>query len=721
MKKLIFIALNLLLSLNLWSAHIVGGDIYYDYLGNNNYRITVVLFRDCASTGAEYDDPMSVGIFNSSNVLVQEVLIPFPGSVVLPVVLNNPCVTPPANICTERAIYSQVVNLPPTPGGYNVSYQRCCRGPNVTNLISPEDTGLTLVTHITGTNSNAIINSSPRFNNYPPLVICNNDILNFDHSATDPDGDQLVYELITPFAGATDVDPMPQPPPSPPYFQVNFAGGYAPINPLGPGATISIDPVTGQLIADPELLGLFVVGIRVKEYRNGVLIGQSDRDFLFKVVNCVIQLQAEVVPQVEASNFISFCQGYDAQFENNSFGGTNYLWDFGVDSLTNDVSTAFEPNYTFPGPGEYEVTLVVNPGWPCTDTSTQLFIIQEGLDVSFTTIDSICVTGNSFDFVGFYDGPANPTITWDFGPHANFPSANTLNVNNVVFDTSGYIPVTIYVETGQCEGSFTDMVFLYDEPKINFGIDPELKCAPYEAFFLDSSSSYAPLIYSWNFGDGTTSDEANPSHVYLNPGIYDVTFSIQSTEGCISTLTMTKDDLIRVYPSPIADFNISPDKQTVFEPFFTVEDKSFDSDVIFYIYNDSLYTFDRNPSFSFVESGNHRVTQVVQNEFGCRDTIYKIVSVIPQTTVFIPNTFTPDGNNFNNVFIPIIYDVLNYEFWVYNRWGEEIFYSTTLREGWDGTYKGRNCQDGIYTYKVKFSDIQSNDIEILTGHITLLR
>lgn len=721
MKKLIFIILSFIISLELFASHIVGGDIYYDYLGNNNYRITVVLFRDCASTGAEYDNPMSVGIFNSSNVLVQEVLIPFPGSVVLPVILNNPCVTPPANICTERAIYTQIVNLPPTPGGYNVSYQRCCRGPNVTNLISPEDTGLTLVTHINGTNSNAIINSSPRFNNYPPLVICNNDILNFDHSATDPDGDVLVYELITPFAGATDVDPMPQPPPSPPYFQVNFAGGYAPINPLGPGATISIDPNTGQLIADPEMLGLFVVGIRVKEYRNGVLIGQSDRDFLFKVVNCVIQLQAEVVPQVEASNFISFCQGFDAQFENNSFGGTNYLWDFGVDTLTNDVSTSFEPSYTFPGPGEYEVTLVVNPGWPCTDTSTQLFIIQEGLDVSFTTIDSICVTGNSFDFIGFYDGPANPTITWEFGPHANFPSANTLNVNNVVFDTSGYIPVTISVETGQCEGSYTEMVFLYDEPKINFGVDPELKCAPYEVFFLDSSTSYAPLIYNWNFGDGTTSNEANPSHIYENPGQYDITLSIQSTEGCISTLTLIKNDLIQVFPSPIADFNISPDQQTVFEPFFFAEDKSYDSDIIFYIYNDSLYKFERNPSFTFIESGNHRVTQVVENEFGCRDTIYKIVSVIPQTTVFIPNTFTPDGNNFNNVFIPVIYDVQNYEFWIYDRWGEQIFYSNILREGWDGTYKGRNCQDGIYTYKVKFSDIKSNEIEILTGHISLLR
>lgn len=699
----------------------MGGDLYYDYLGGNNYRITLVLFRDCASTGASYDDPMSIGIFDMNNNLVQEVQIPFPGSEVLPVVLNNPCVTPPTGICTERAIYQQVVNLPPTTGGYNLAYQRCCRGPNVTNLITPEDTGLTLITHITGTNSNALVNSSPRFNNYPPLVICNNDVLNFDHSATDPDGDELVYELITPFAGATDVDPMPQPPPSPPYFPVNFAGGFSPVNPLGPGATISLNSSTGQLLADPEMLGLFVVGIRVKEYRNGVLIGQSDRDFLFKVVNCVINLQAEVVPQAEASNFISYCQGYDAQFENSSFGGTNYFWDFGVDTLDTDVSTAFEPSYTYPGPGEYQVTLVVNPGWPCTDTSFQTFIILENLDVSFTVQDSMCITGNSHDFDGIYDGPADPLYTWFFGPAASIPTANTLDVNGVSFSEAGYIPVTLSAETDLCSGSYTDIVFIYDRPEINFGIDPELKCAPYTVQFIDSSTSYAPLTYWWDFGDGTNSDEANPEHTYEIPGFYDVTLSIASSEGCLAALTLTKEDLIRMYPSPTAGFTVSPEEQTVFSPFFTATDLSVGSDVVFYIYNDSMYIYERNPSFTFIESGGHTIYQVVENQYGCRDTASHIVRVIPQTTLYIPNTFTPDNNDYNNVFFPVVYDAMNYEFDIYNRWGELIFHSTKPREGWDGSYKNKICQDGTYTYKLRYTDIESNETFIVTGFVNLLR
>jgi gliding motility-associated-like protein len=705
----------------MFASHIVGGDIYYDYLGNNNYRVTIILFRDCVSTGADYDNPMSLGVFDMNNNLVQDVRINYTDRVTLPVILNNPCIEVPANICTERATYTAVITLPPSVGGYNLVYQRCCRGPNISNLVSPEDTGLTLITHITGTNTNSLVNSSPRFNNYPPLVICNNDELVFDHSATDPDGDSLYYELITPFAGATDVDPMPQPPPSPPYFPINFAGGFAPINPLGPGATISINPVTGLLVADPELTGLFVVGIRVREYRNGQLIGVSDRDFLFKVVNCVIQLQANIVAQIESSNFISFCQGFDAVFENTSFGGTNYFWDFGVEGIDTDVSTDFAPSYTYPEAGDYEVTLVVNPGWPCTDTARQIFSIRENLDISFSVEDSICITGNSFDFEGIYDGPVNPIFTWNFGPNANIQTSNQLNVNNVSFDRAGVINITLNVEAGGCEGSYTDFIFIYDEPVINFDINPELKCAPYLAQFLDLSTSYAPLTYNWDFGDGNTSTSRNPSHLYETPGIYDVSLGIRSAEGCLAELTLLKEELIRVYPSPISNFTSEPLITDVFNPNFQLFDQSIDGTYLEYFYHDSVYIYERNPSLTFIESGGHTIYQVVENEFGCIDTSFITLTILPKTTIYIPNTFTPDGNKYNNTFLPIIYDALEYEITIFNRWGEEIFYSVDQKEAWDGTFKGKLCQDGLYTYKVRYKDYETNEMKTLLGHINLLR
>ena len=103
------------------ASHIVGGDIYYDHLGGSSYRFYITLYRDCNSTGAAYDDPLILTVYNQDNFLVQNIEVPFPGSVILPVVFNNPFVTPPTNICVEKAIYTVVINLPPTPGGYTVS------------------------------------------------------------------------------------------------------------------------------------------------------------------------------------------------------------------------------------------------------------------------------------------------------------------------------------------------------------------------------------------------------------------------------------------------------------------------------------------------------------------------------------------------------------------------------------------------------------------------
>ena len=206
--RYIIICLFVLFSKLSFASHIIGGDIYYNYLGNNQYRFFITLYRDCNSTGAEYDNPLKLAIYLGGN-LYQNIDVPFPGSTVLPVIFNNPCATPPTNICVERAIYTVVVTLPPSPNGYTIAYQRCCRGPNVTNLNNPDDTGITLSTTIPGSGSNYYQNSSPRFVNYPPILLCSNDNLVFNHVATDPDGDQLVYSLVTPNAGANSINPLP--------------------------------------------------------------------------------------------------------------------------------------------------------------------------------------------------------------------------------------------------------------------------------------------------------------------------------------------------------------------------------------------------------------------------------------------------------------------------------------------------------------------------------
>ncbi|TXI83936.1 MAG: PKD domain-containing protein [Crocinitomicaceae bacterium] len=875
------------------ATHIIGGEIYYDYLGNNNYKIYVVVYRDCATaTGAPYDNPLKLAIYSSNNILVENISVPFPGSEVIPVVFSNPCVVTPTGFCNEKAVYITTVNLPPTPGGYTVSYQRCCRRPDIINIITPEDTGLTLTTKITGTNSNALVNSSPRFSNYPPLVLCNNDDLVFDHSAVDPDGDQLTYELITPFAGASDNNPAPDPAPPPPYSPIFWVNGFTAANPLGPGATISINPTTGVLTANPELIGMFVIGIRVKEFRNGVLIGQTDRDFISKVINCNITLQAEIVPQDEMVTFVSYCEGSTITFENESYGGSSYQWDFGVNGISTDVSSQFEPTFTFPSPGIYTVTLVVNPGWPCTDTSVQVFEVNEQLSVNYTVEDSVCFNGNSLDFNGSFNGPIGTTFAWDFGSNGIPTTSTTLDVNDVTFSSTGFIPVTLTATFGTCVRVREDSIYIYPnsqanftfpsnieclgltvpftntstnnllnawdfgvngittdvsnqlnpnytfpaggtynitlivnnnnscfdtiqqpitiyepllvsfthndslcvtnnsfdfdatysgpsitqlnwnfgnnasiqtssnedvfnvvfdtsgiftvsltasfltcsqtatsevtvfrEPAINFEIAPGLQCAPFSAQFIDLSISDTPILYFWDFGDGTTSIAQNPTHVYTNPGIYNVELSIVTLEGCVDTLSLYKPDYVNVRPSPTSKFSVDPLITDICNAEINFTDLS--SGAISYYYN-----FDdvgqastaQNPSFTYTTSGQKRPMQIVTNQFGCTDTSYQNLFIEP-FTVYIPNTFTPDGNEFNGIFDAVIYlPVYEWKFQIFNRWGELLFSSDDPELGWDGTYNGEIVKDDTYTYKLTYKSCEDiNKEQIITGHVNLLR
>ena len=124
-------------------SHIVGGEMFYDYIGGNQYKITIKLYRDCNSNGAAYDANLPVTVFNGSGTQLSVFTIPFPGSNQLPVEFSNPCVTIPNDICVEEAIYEKTVTLPASSNGWTLTYQRCCRGPSVVNLLDPGNQGLT--------------------------------------------------------------------------------------------------------------------------------------------------------------------------------------------------------------------------------------------------------------------------------------------------------------------------------------------------------------------------------------------------------------------------------------------------------------------------------------------------------------------------------------------------------------------------------------------------
>ena len=287
---------------NLRATHIVGGEITYRCLGNNNFEVTLTVYRDCYNGLAPFDTLASIGVFDFLWNLKRELLIRYVRDDTIPVVLTDPCLAIPPGVCVHRSSYKAVVNLPYQIGGYNLAYQRCSRNQLIRNIPNPLTVGATY-TAVIGERALQECNSSARFNNWPPVAICVNKPIDFDHSATDPDGDSLVYKLCVPYEGATQQFPIPQPPNPGPYQEVTWLPPYSLNNVLG-GQPLTIDPKTGFLTGVPNTIGNFVVGVCVEEYRKGRLLSTTRRDFQYNVADCGVPEAAFFAPGTTCDNAV---------------------------------------------------------------------------------------------------------------------------------------------------------------------------------------------------------------------------------------------------------------------------------------------------------------------------------------------------------------------------------------------------------------------------------
>ncbi|MCB9231559.1 MAG: gliding motility-associated C-terminal domain-containing protein [Bacteroidia bacterium] len=291
------------------ATHIIGADLTYECVDDveHIYEITLVMYRDCTPAAeADFDSPLHLFVFASNNPGGNWGTVQMFLPVGIPPEIEptgwDSCMATPYNLCVQRGEYKVDVKLPPIPGGYDLAWARCCRNANITNLFAPLDEGITFLAHVPGPElSNC--NSSPTFNNLLPTFICAGTTFSFDHSASDIDGDSLVYHLVHPYTGLNIfgvgagngtpgpiVAPFNNPMGPPPYQTVQYLNGaYNAQNPFGPGSFANIDLQTGFLELHPAQTGIYVVAIEVEDWRNGQLLSRTRRDFQIHALNCLPQ------------------------------------------------------------------------------------------------------------------------------------------------------------------------------------------------------------------------------------------------------------------------------------------------------------------------------------------------------------------------------------------------------------------------------------------------
>lgn len=561
-------------ALSVRAEHIIGGELYYDHLGNNLYRITLTLYRDCNGIGAPFDALGNITIFNGDGSLAQVLNVPYPGSTFVPVELESPCLTLPPDLCIETTSYVTQVTLPPSAMGYHISYQRCCRQPSIVNIVTPSASGLTCTTQIPPQGND--VNGSAHFNALPPVALCLNEPLVFDHSATDPDGDELVYSLITPFTGASSAVPYPAQSTPPPYTPLTWAAGYSETEQIDSQPPMTIDPVTGLLTVMPTVQGNYVIGVSVKEYRNGVLLSETIRDFLFSVVPCDASVTAVVAPQT------TFCTGdLTVNFGNNSIGGQLWHWNFGDPSTAADTSNQQNATWTYPEFGTYTTTLVVNPGTVCADTAQVTYALYPMPEPYFTVPGPSC---GPLDTVltaqGDHFGP-NASIQWNLGPGAT-PTTATGPEVPVVFAPQGQHTVTLTVQENGCTGSFTATVQATPQPVAFFTASPASpQPAGADILFTNMSSANGGVIVSstWTLGNTVVQEGGDWSWVGAAPGTHTITLTIVTADGCTASYSM----IYTIIPEDIIIPNVfTPNGDGMNEGFVIENVQYYDNDLTVY-------------------------------------------------------------------------------------------------------------------------------------------
>lgn len=519
------------------SSHLVGGTMAYECLGNDNFLITLTIFRDCNSTGAPFDAQAPISIYTAAGDLINTQLVSFTFSTPVPIILNDPCLATPPNICIEKTDYTCTVTLPPISGGYDIVYQRCCRNASATNIITPSNMGSTYMVHIPETGI-AVCNNSPTFNNPPPTAMCAGSPFTYDLSATDIDGDSLYYSFRDPFNGGSTSVPAPNPPAPPPYNNIAWSAGYSTNYQIDAAPQFTISPQTGFLTGTPTNIGAYTVSFGVKEYRNGIFLNEVYRDFLIFVSNCQT-VTADFSDQINQTGQLLFCTGSTVNFTNGSTNSSSYFWDFGDPSTTADTSILQSPTYTYADTGIYNVMLVANPGFLCSDTAFHEFEIYPALTPSFTVPSNQCLLNNSFSFNALGSNFPDDTITWNFGGAA-IPPFVVDTFAQVSFSSSGLFPIELTIQNFGCTENYFDTIEVYNNPTAVFNSQSNFcdgLTVQFNSFNLNISD------YFWDFGDLSintdTSNLALPAYTYADTGIYNVMLIANQQNTCYDTTFRT--------------------------------------------------------------------------------------------------------------------------------------------------------------------------------------
>lgn len=559
-RKFLLVVICGFLLTHLNAAHLKGGWIQYEYLGDGSnpntsrYRITVRQYLDCSSNAGQRDAVVHVGIFNSLNsLLLQTVTIPLSGTDNPDKTTYDPCLSSRPRVCYIIDRYSVTVDLLNTTEGYTLSVQRCCRIANIANVGAISGTiGVSYTNTIPGIINGVSYarNSSPVYAQRDTAIVCFNSPFTFDFAATDADGDSLSYAFCNGVIGGSTGPggQQPNPPTPPPYSPVAYQPPYTGGTPMS--NSVTINPITGLISGvAPGIPGEYVVAVCASEFRNGIKIGETRKEIHIQVADCTLSA-ADLKP-----SYIS-CNGFTLSFQNESSGSvSNYLWDFGVTNSTADISTNPTPTYTYADTGTYQLKLKVTNTGGCQDSAFAEVRIYPGFNPDFTVNGTCFINAYNFsDATSTRYGVVN-SWRWNFGDLTTSADTTRAKDSSWTYPAPVSTNVTLTVTNSKgCIDSITKPLLVLDKPLLNLAFKDTLICS------IDTLPLFANVgagLVQWTPNiPGSLTRISNRN--IPNPLVYPVDTTryivTVNNNGCINqdTVTVNVLDFISVDAGPSA-------------------------------------------------------------------------------------------------------------------------------------------------------------------------
>ncbi|MGP8217349.1 MAG: PKD domain-containing protein [Bacteroidia bacterium] len=417
----------------------------------------------------------------------------------------------------------------------------------------------------------------------------------------------------------------------------------------------------------------------------------------------------------------TICIGQKATLTANANGGTapyTYLWTPGGSGQSIIVSPTVTTTYT----------VLATDANGCTDSIPVVVKVRPPLTVIAGPPKSICpgsggsdtitATGTGGDSLYFYSWKPTTGLNTNTGATVIATPTVTTTYTVTLTDDCGTPPDSAFVT-----------VTVLPSPVANFIADTLEGCYPLCVKFNDLSTPKGTITsWNWNFGDGGTSTVEDTEHCYDKTGIYTVSLSITSSNGCIASKTI--DNYITVYAHPVANFTLSPQPTTILNPTIYFTDLSTDDYGIqswlwsFGDATDSISTI-KDPQHTYQDTGSYCAQLIVTNIHGCKDTTTKCLEIEPYFVIYVPNAFTPNNSSgLNNLFTAKGVGILDYQMWIFDRWGQQLYYTTDIYGGWNGKVQGgtsgTQAQEDTYVWLIEVTDVFHKEHRYV-GRVTLIK